>query len=320
MNNTKVIILAGIPASGKSTWAKDFFKSHRGTHLSSDHIRFIMERTTGEWTNAEVFETMRENLFHSIKEEREFVVYDATNINRKRRRGLYREIKQKYPDTHVEIKFFSISAYDAMGRNSLRDKKERVPHDVVWKMYKNYQVPRKGVDCDSFEVLGLPIFEKGDFKNYDDLFIKVIGMGHSLEMLGNMEDHSCPPWHLETIEEHLNLALNNADDDLKEVALFHDLGKSFCRETDKTGYSTFRGHANLSSHYFLNYLAFTKYKDEEIPEFELENVEVIIRHMDLFGDGLGNKNIRNNKLNEKIVDKLNRFNIIDKESRITENT
>ena len=314
-----IIITVGIPASGKSTYSRELVKKHGALHLSSDDIRNRMKEATGEWTHAEVFKEMRSRLFEAVEDELapEIIIYDATNTSRKRRRSLYRDIKQEYPDVHVEIKFFSVSAYDAMSRNYVRKLEERVPKEVIWRMHKNLQVPRIEVDCDSFEVLGDAIFDKGDFKSYNDLFMKVIGMGHSLEMLGNMEGHDCAPWHLETIEEHLNMAFRNADDDLKEVALMHDLGKGFCKEVDETGYATYRGHENLSSHYFLNYLALTKYKGKDIPEFELENAEVILRHMQAH-QGLGVKNIRNNKLNNNVIDKLNKFTIIDKKSRITE--
>lgn len=325
---TKVYITVGIPASGKSSYTKKMnsnneFKSIR---FSSDEIREV----NPSFSNAEVFDMMSKGVETCLKsEEFDEIYYDATNTSRRRRRGLYRNIKTWDKNAEVIILFFSVPYFYALEKNREREGVARVPDDVILRMHRQLQIPRLGVDCDNFHVIGVPILELptisvGNPSRVEDIF-KVIDY-RGIELFGKnywtdevkLSDspHFCSPWHEESIFEHINMCIDNSEYlNMKRVSFWHDLGKGICQEVDETGYATYRGHANVSAHYYLNYLALTRYYNEAIPNEDLDIVEIISKHMDTH-NGLGEKNIRNNRITDDMVEFLEEFARIDKKSRI----
>ena len=323
---TRVYITIGIPASGKSTYSKNRVKDINGKAIrfSSDDIR----KAYNEPDHAEVFRIMRKGLREAVESNYyDEIYYDATNVNRKRRRSLYREIKSWDKEVEVFGVFFSIPLFESLKRNSKRNADEKVPEHTVLRMHRQLQVPRVDVDCDEIIVKGIPIFEEVDNSVEKPTgFMEIFNnMNHSdksrhwvAEIWLSNNPHSCPPWHLEDINEHIDMCIENADSSkFKQIALFHDLGKGITKQTDETGYATYRGHADVGAHYFLNYLGLTKYKNKSIPDMELDMAEVVHQHMNQHS-GLGEKNIRNNNLTENIQQDLIKFAEIDSISKITE--
>ena len=138
------------------------------------------------------------------------------------------------------------------------------------------------------------------------------------------------PHHLESISEHIGMCLDNSDGrEMRDVSLFHDLGKSLCKEVKDGGVARYFGHATVSAYYYMNYIySLAKavraefYNDDEIyllPKklYMFDALEIIYQHM-CAHNGLGSKNIRNNRLNDELVSKIYKFAEIDSMSRITE--
>lgn len=325
-----VNVLVGAPASGKSTYAKRMTKhNNKVIRLSSDYIREAIPEIADD--NAEVFRIMQKALRMHI-EDGYFheVYYDATNINRKRRRALYRNIRSWGKDVQVNIVFFSLPYKTLVERNGERKGSARVPESVVLRMHKDLQVPRLEVDCDSFEVKGVPIFKE----NYNELenpttiqsMIRLVNPEWRGEFSLIDTEHN-NPWHQEDVPTHINMTIENSESkEMKQVALFHDLGKGICKHVDETGYGTFRGHSEVSAHYFFNYLHLTKYsnvhriyKGMKYTEAKgnLELLEVIRQHMNMHNE-MGDKNIRNNRLTRRILELGKDFAEIDNRSKITD--
>ena len=323
---TRVYITIGIPTSGKSTYSKNRVEDINGKAIrfSSDDIRKAYNKPD----HAEVFRIMRKGLREAVESNYyDEIYYDATNVNRKRRRSLYREIKSWDKEVEVFGVFFSIPLFESLKRNSKRNADEKVPEHTILRMHRQLQVPRVGVDCDEIIVKGIPIFEEVDNSVENPTRVENIfnNMNHSNKSrhwvaelgLSNTE-HSCPPWHLEDVFTHINMCIENASSpNLKQVALFHDLAKGITKEKDETGYATYRGHADVGAHYLLNYLGLTKYIGSSIPDHELDKVEVVHQHMNAHNE-LGQKNIRNNRLSEAVQLNLRVFAEIDSMSKITE--
>lgn len=323
---TRVYITIGIPASEKSTYSKNRVEDINGKAIrfSSDDIRKAYNKPD----HAEVFRIMRKGLREAVESNYyDEIYYDATNVNRKRRRSLYREIKSWDKEVEVFGVFFSIPLFESLKRNSKRNADEKVPEHTILRMHRQLQVPRVGVDCDEIIVKGIPIFEEvGDVVENPTRVENIFNnMNHSNKSrhwvaelgLSNTE-HSCPPWHLEDVFTHINMCIENASSpNLKQVALFHDLAKGITKEKDETGYATYRGHADVGAHYLLNYLGLTKYIGSSIPDHELDKVEVVHQHMNAHNK-LGQKNIRNNKLSKAVQLNLRVFAEIDSMSKITE--
>jgi predicted kinase len=140
-----LIILAGVPGSGKTTYAKALFtEPYANNHIwvSSDHIR---ELEFGSLTAAHTPEVKRENnakvfgIFHDrINKHLDDgwnVVADATFLTRSSRNKV-KEIADRYQaETHL-ILFKNVT--QAEQRNSKRNADKFVPDEAMSRMFDNY--------------------------------------------------------------------------------------------------------------------------------------------------------------------------------------
>lgn len=140
--NNQLLILIGIPASGKSTWAKSFIRSNADwVRVSRDDFRLMLkeaqmtEPKIEEMISTLVRHTIRESLMRKLN-----VIVDATNVRIDRIQEFVDEFKY-YADVNYRV--FDVSLKVALERNKARDAK--VPEAVIEAMHKQF----KGV-MDSF--------------------------------------------------------------------------------------------------------------------------------------------------------------------------
>ena len=147
MNKNVLIVLGGLPASGKSTYAEMLVESGIFQRVCPDLIRkafYGNESIQGD--GKRVFETA----FHDMKEYgclSENVVFDATNINADRRKALVKEMRP-YFDIII-FKWFSTPIDICVHRNMKRER--QVPQEVIKKMWWNFEVPTKDEGWDYIE-------------------------------------------------------------------------------------------------------------------------------------------------------------------------
>lgn len=140
-----LIILAGVPGSGKTTYAKTFFvEPYANNHawVSSD---FIREHEFGSLAAAHNPETQRENnakvfgIFHDRIDQhlREGwnVVADATFLTRSSRAKVTDIAARHNAQTHLVI-FKNVT--QAEQRNSKRTANKVVPEEAMSRMFDNY--------------------------------------------------------------------------------------------------------------------------------------------------------------------------------------
>ena len=88
--NNKVptfVMMVGLPASGKSTYVKELAEEMRAVICSSDAIRKeLCGDENSQDNNEEVFKLLHSRIKECLKKGVN-VIYDATNINSKRRRA-----------------------------------------------------------------------------------------------------------------------------------------------------------------------------------------------------------------------------------------
>lgn len=140
----RLIICRGLPASGKSTWAKEWVMrdpEHR-VRINQDDIRLML----GKYWVPSREKLVQEIQFDAIIEalNREFdVVIDNTNLNKKVLDQFDRLIKT-YKDYEMEYKdFFNVSIGECLRRNVIRNaslpKDAQIADTVIVGMYERYK-------------------------------------------------------------------------------------------------------------------------------------------------------------------------------------
>ena len=142
-----MIVLVGVPGSGKSTWAK----AQNCQVLSSDDFRHML---CGDETNQnihqQVFAAMRHILRARLETAQATTIIDATNL-RVRGRRPWIQMARKF-GARVEAMYFDVPPAVALERNELRER--RVPPEVIHKMYETMQLPTVGEGFDEVMTVG----------------------------------------------------------------------------------------------------------------------------------------------------------------------
>lgn len=137
LQKPKFFMMVGLPASGKSTEAKILSQLYSAEIFSSDEIRKeLFNNVSNQDDNEEVFKTLHLRVKECLAKDKN-CIYDATNINWKRRKAFLTEIN-KYNPEKIAIVCALPVAY-CVKRNN--ERKVKVPNEVIKKMYDNFTVP-----------------------------------------------------------------------------------------------------------------------------------------------------------------------------------
>ena len=241
-------MLVGLPGSGKTYYVNKHLKRENTTILNSDEIRkILLGSEEAQWGNSIVFNTMNYAAIENLKQGRN-VIYDATNINSKRRIALLEQIKKEVKEDIFFVVTILATPYEiCVERQQKRERK--VPEEVINRMIKNFEVPYYEEGWDGILIENLDFNQKSYISAYD--FIK---------KYENYNQNN--PHHNLTLGLHVKSAVNRYNElvkyniikynDLIEDALyFHDFGKPFCRTTDENGISHYYNHNNVGAYLFL---------------------------------------------------------------------
>lgn len=238
---TEFIMLVGLPASGKSTYAEKLKKEGYNVH-SSDAIR---EELTGDVNtqdkNTEVFSILHSRIKDDLKSGIS-CVYDATNMSMKRRKAFLDSIK-KY-ECYKKCVLFVAPVETCKDRNDNRDRK--VPNEAFDKMLRQFDIPMKYEGWDEIEVIAN---EEYDYKN---LFQKTVNFDqHNSHYKLSLFDHMFRSFRCFNINDSQNAGHIAA-------ALFHhDIGKlitqSFVNSKGEvTKEAHYYGHEHAGAYLFLS--------------------------------------------------------------------
>lgn len=283
-----VEILVGVHSVGKSTW------------LKTQYPNIVIQPNPDQ-------RVMEKELKIALQSGVERIVYNSTNLKRRYRANLYRAIQQWSENPVVETICFLRPLERILKQNKNRSVSERVDEDLILKQYKDLEVPRIGVDCNNIRVIG-------EFCNF------------AREMVDGIHSPHYSPYHLETINEHIDLAISYAPtDQLKEIAQFHDLGKPICQvddDGDDLGsgfirdslgrFCRYTGHEKVSAMYYLAYMKQKRWLER--PE-KHQNLEVIFQHMKAH-QGISEKSAQRDQLTKEDLDLIETFRQVDSRSKV----
>lgn len=229
-----VIIMIGIPGSGKTRMAKSLLDNHSNTvYLSSDEIRKELCGDEGDQSNNDdVFDLFYDRLNQALVAGKNAIL-DATNLTLKARKRIIRVVRAIQRPIKIVAFVMNVDPELCLKRNSERDR--IVPEQVIERMLCTYQHPQK------FEGFDEIIFANNPTKR---------DTGKIVDYLFQMEDFDQNNHHHAfSLGEHsLRLASAYPDNTVEyEAGIWHDIGKLFTRVNDEYGVSHFIGHANYGA-------------------------------------------------------------------------
>lgn len=241
------IMLMGIPASGKST-ATEAYRKKRFVILSSDEVRCKTEQEVESGKvvipdntnlNAFVFDRIKGLVVDELKNGKS-VVFDATNLGRKRRMNFKRALYKI--DCEKTLVLFITPPEVCYERNSRRKGVAFVPDQSMYKMLC-------GFECPNF------------WEGWDNIIPVVYDKPYAFDFNLIKDYPQDNPHHTLTLDGHIKsayeYAVNNGySDEVKETLQYHDIGKYYTkrfenRKGEKTEFAHFYGHENYSAYLYL---------------------------------------------------------------------
>lgn len=230
---TELVVLVGLPASGKSTWAKEQIKKKKDSQwISSDNIRIEYDYKV---SNDKVFKIMWDRVQVAAKEGKQ-IIYDATNLSSKRRKYLIDEFTTFCEKNNIfyitKARVFLQPVEELYRRNSKRIGRERVPVDVMARMLRSFQMPAywEGFDC-----VDVDENSEGELLPIENICLM-------------SQDN---PHHSLSLGTHMFKAGAFAIGEQKSVeiaALYHDVGKYWTKEFDDKGIAHYYNHENVGAY------------------------------------------------------------------------
>ena len=142
-----IYLMCGIPASGKSTWAKTHTDA---AIISRDEVRKSLvgenvENTKYFSKEDEVFRIFVENINNAIDAGEKEIIIDATHTNPAGRKKVLSKLNLHH-NLNLKIIVFPIDLKTALERNSKRTGFAKVPPEAIVRMRSNFIMP----DYDEF--------------------------------------------------------------------------------------------------------------------------------------------------------------------------
>ena len=229
----RLYMMVGLPGSGKSYHASTM----EAVVVSSDSIREeLFGDVNDQKHNNEVFNEVHKRIRENLKNGCD-VVYDATNLNRKRRKAFLKTL----PSDTQKYAIVMCTEYElCLENNKKRDR--FVPEDVIERMYKRMTIPNNEEGFDRISIVRNP-------NNKLTIF-------DYMKRCDNFDQDN--PHHSLTLMEHMTQAGKEVEKILKgkpfndiqkslviRAAITHDIGKPVCKT-----YETYSGKIDDHAHYY----------------------------------------------------------------------
>ena len=238
MNRPSLILLVGIPGSGKTTYAEKYIKEHPDTvHLSSDKIRAELWGDEGiQGDNNEVFSLMQTRAIETLNNGHS-VVYDCTNVTRKDRSCII-SLCPKFAKIECHIVWAPIET--CIERDAARER--TVGKEVIDKMLKRFQPVWYDEGVHEIKLVRPNDF---DIDTYGYQIVEAMKIPHD------------NPHHSLSIYDHCVEAADIAvgrkmDSDFEYAAFIHDIGKPYVKafidgKGNTSNIAHFYSHDNVGS-------------------------------------------------------------------------
>ena len=145
-----LIMLIGIPGSGKSYWVKKLKPKRSCALICPDEIRKeVLSNISDQSENIQIWAITKERTIKSLESGID-VILDATNVNSIYRKSFLMDI----PDCRLHAILFECDPERACSRiaSDLKEKKDRseVPEEVIYRMYGEFLYTKKVISNEGF--------------------------------------------------------------------------------------------------------------------------------------------------------------------------
>lgn len=176
-NMLTITILKGLPASGKSTWAKEKIAKSPGTHkrVNKDDLRAMLDSSHWSKGNEKFVLDLRDEIIRRSLYLGKHVIVDDTNLHPKHEINIRKLADDFEGNVQVKIMEFSVPLQTCIDRDMKRA--NSVGEKVIRKMYNQFLAPELEKvelveydnnlpDCIIIDIDGT-IAEKGDRSPFD---------------------------------------------------------------------------------------------------------------------------------------------------------
>lgn len=239
MNKVKMVMLVGLPASGKSTYAKELADKNNMVVLSSDELRKELYGDINDMEhNENVFEELHRRLKVNLSNGKS-VIFDATNLASKKRMNTLKKLDKI--DCIKECHIIATPISECMKHDQRRDRSVGV--NVINKMYMNFNTPYYFEGWDDIKIVYLKEEYKHTYK-INDTFERINRFNQ-----GNIH-------HTLTLGYHCLMARSfykGDNTDMIHAITLHDIGKEFTKTYGEDGQYHYFSHQNVGAYDVLNY-------------------------------------------------------------------
>ena len=138
---SKVLILKGLPASGKSTYAKELVAQGGWKRVNKDDLRALLDNSKWSRANEKFVLKTRDFIIIQSLADGFNVIVDDTNLDPKHEETIRNLIKEQHymKNIQIEVRYFDTSFEECIKRDTSRP--SPVGKDVIMQMYNRYLKP-----------------------------------------------------------------------------------------------------------------------------------------------------------------------------------
>lgn len=257
----KLVIMIGLPGSGKSTFIENYWDKSYKIFSSDKYREIILGDEKDQSNNNKVFDILYKDLETALKFGYNCIL-DATNCTYKSRAKVI-QLGKKYFYT-IEARVICQPIEICIKQDSKRNR--TVGENVIKKFASNYQFPQywEGFDGISITYLNYDKYNQESFEdNYEEILknnIKTIKLKMDSFEQFNPHHNKTVGKHSDAIVTQIDCEYNKGNINKEEKAIltfaakWHDLGKLYTQTFDDQGVAHYFGHANYSVLKILDYI------------------------------------------------------------------
>ncbi|MDO4327489.1 MAG: ATP-binding protein [bacterium] len=239
MKKTELVVLVGLPGSGKSTYARKMRECGYQVHSSDEIRRELFGDEEIQKKKDKVFGILIKRVGENLEQGKSCVV-DATNLGRKKRMFVLANV-QEIPCRKICVLF--VTPVDICRRRNAA-RRRRVTDEVFDKMLRAFECPGYYEGWDEIR----PVFCQEKYRI-------------PIEQAENFSQDN--PHHSLTLGQHMEAARKYCEEHgysemLQQVAEYHDCGKlytkQFCnKKGEVTETAHYYGHENYGAYLYLTH-------------------------------------------------------------------